>query len=129
MRRGGRPAQRFDDGGDIAGAEDGVDLRNLGLQLVAVALGQAAGDDEGLTGPGLLELGHLQNGVHRLLLGLVDERAGVDDQHLGPGGVARQLVARLLGQPEHHLGIDEVLRAPERDHSDLHLRSGYQRDR
>ena len=35
-------------------------------------------------------------------------------------GVARELMAALLGEPEHHLGVDEVLRAAERHHSNLH---------
>jgi hypothetical protein len=26
----------------------------------------------------------------------------------------------LLGEPQHHLGVHEVLGAPERDHSNLH---------
>ena len=106
--------------GTSPGAEDRVDLRNLRAQLVAIALRHAAGDDEALALAVLLELGHLEDGVDRFLLGLVDERAGVDDEHVGVGRVARQLVARLLGEPEHHLGVDEVLRAAEGDHADLH---------
>ena len=35
-------------------------------------------------------------------------------------GVRRDLVARLLGKAEHHLGVDEVLGAAERDEADLH---------
>ena len=63
---------------------------------------------------------HLEDGVDRFLLGLVDERAGVDDEHVGVGGIAGQLMPRLLGEPEHHLGVDEVLGAAEGDHSNLH---------
>jgi len=37
--------------------------------------------------PALLQLGHLQDGVDRLLLRLADEAAGVDDDHLGLGRV------------------------------------------
>ena len=68
----------------------------------------------------LLVLGHLEDGVDRLLLRLVDEGAGVDDEHVGVGGVAGQFVPLLLGEPEHHLGVDEVLRAAEGHHSNLH---------
>jgi hypothetical protein len=67
-------------------------------------------------------LGHLEDGVDRLLLRLVDERAGVDDEDVGGGGVAGQLVAGALRQPEHHLGVHEVLRAAEGDHANLHFR-------
>jgi hypothetical protein len=31
-------------------------------------------------------------------------------------------MTRILGEPQHHLGVDEVLGAAERDHSNLHLR-------
>ena len=122
--RGGGAAEGLDDSGDVAGAEDGVDLGDLGLQFVAVAFGQAPGHDERLARAGLLELGHLEDGIHRFLLGLVDEGAGVDDEHLGASRVAGELVARLLGQPEHDLGVHEVLRAPERHHPNLHLSQG-----
>ena len=94
------------------------------LQLVAIALGQAAGDDQPLAGAVLLVLRHLEDGVDRLLLGRVDERAGVDDEHVGVGGVLRQLVARLLREPEHHLGVDEILRTAEGNQTDLHETSG-----
>ncbi len=36
------------------------------------------------------------------------------------GGVLRELVPALLREPEHHLGVDQVLRAAEGDHSDFH---------
>ena len=68
----------------------------------------------------LLVLRHLEDRVDRLLLGGVDERAGVHDEHVGFGRVARQLVARLLRQAEHHLGVDEVLGAAEGNETDLH---------
>jgi hypothetical protein len=72
VRRDGR-----EDPGHFARAEHGVDLGDLLAQLVAVALGQAARDDEALADAGLLERGHLEDGVHRLLLGAIDEGARV----------------------------------------------------
>jgi hypothetical protein len=119
--RGG-PADGLDDLRDFAGPEHRVDLRNLRLELLSIPLRHAAGDDEPLALAGLLQLGHLENGVDRFLLRLVDERARVDDEHVGVGGVARELMTGLLGEPKHHLGVDEVLRAAEGDHSNLHLR-------
>ena len=104
----------------FACSKDCVDLRNLLSQFVAIPLGQAAGDDQSFAGARLLVLGHLEDGVDRLLLRFVDERAGVDDEHVGVGGIAGELMPLLLGEPEHHLGVDEVLRAAERDHSNLH---------
>ncbi len=65
------------------GAERGVDLRDLLAQLGVVALREAAGDDQSLRPAQLLLAGHLQDRVHRLLLGAVDEGAGVDHDHVG----------------------------------------------
>ena len=90
------------------------------LQLVAIALGQAAGHDQPLAGAVLLVPRHLENRVDRFLLGRVDERAGVDDEHVGLRRVLRQLVPRLLREAEHHLGVDEVLRTTERNETNLH---------
>ncbi len=109
----------FEDMRDVAGAEHGVDLRDLLLQGVAVAFGEAAGDDQPAAG-GLLPGGHLQNRVDRLLLGAVDEGAGVHDDDVGAVGVGRDLVAGLFSCAEHDLGIDEVLRAAEGNEADLH---------
>ena len=47
--------------------------------FVAVALDQASGDDEFLGRAGGFEAGHLEDGVDGLLLGGVDEAAGIDD--------------------------------------------------
>ena len=117
---GGRRGDRAHDVGHLAGAQHGVDLADLRLQFAAVALRQAAGDDEFLAAPGLLQLGELQDRVHRLLLGRVDERAGVDHEHVGRRRVGGDVVAGLLDQADHHLGVDEVLRAAEGDEADFH---------
>ena len=99
-----------------AEAGDGVDLGQCRRQLVAVALGHAAGDDE----PGAVpaELGQGEDRLDRLLPGRLDERAGVDDDQVGQRRVvdrhhpvsqqgARQLVA-----------VDLVLRAAQRLHEE-----------
>jgi hypothetical protein len=104
----------------FTGPQHRVNLRNLRHQLATVTLSHATGDDEPLALAGLLQLGHLEDGVNRFLLGLVDERAGIDDEDVGILRIAGQLMARLLGEPEHDLGVDEVLRAAEGDHSNLH---------
>ena len=64
--------------------------------------------------------GHLQNRVDRLLLGGVDERAGVDDQHLGARGVGRDLVSGVAGHAQHHLAVDEILGAAEAEETNFH---------
>ena len=118
--RRGRAIHRVDDLRHFARAEHDVDFGDQLAQLVAIALGQAAGDDEAAAGAGLLVLGELQDRVDRFLLRLVDEGAGVDDQHVGFVRPRRQLVAGFLGEAQHHLGVDEVFRAAERDETNFH---------
>ena len=105
---------------DLAGAEDGVDFGNLLPQFLAVAFGKAASDHQPC-GPAFgLVLGHLEDGVDRLLLGRVDERTRVHHEHVGLAGLARDLVPGTFGKPQHHLGIDEVLGAAEGNKSNFH---------
>ena len=65
-------------------------------------------------------LGQLQNGVNRFLLGGIDERAGVDHEDAGAGGIMGQLVSGFAREPQHYLGIDKVLGAPERNKAYFH---------
>ena len=79
--------------------------------FVAVALDEAAGDDELFGRAGGFVAGHFEDGVDGFLLGGVDEGAGVDDEDLGllrMGGEAR---AGAVEQAHHDLGVDEVFGA------------------
>ena len=107
----------------VARAEEVVDLAHLLGQLARVALRQAPGDDQPLAHPVLLHLGHLEDGGDGLLLRLADEAAGVDHDHLGQGRIALHPVAAALGDAEHHLAVDPVLRAAEADEMDRRLHS------
>ena len=111
------PAQRLLDGGDdIAVAVkpgNGVDLRDLGGQLTAVALGQTAGDNDSPQTAGLLFAHSVENGGNGLLLGGIDKAAGVDDGAVGRRGIAADGVAGLLQRIGHAFGIDTVLVAAE----------------
>ena len=98
-------------------AEEGVDLGDLVGELAAVLLDHAAGDDDAVDLAPLLALDLLEDRLDRLLLGLVDEPAGVDDDDARLG-VRHDRVPRALQMPEHDLGVDEVLRAAERDDAD-----------
>ena len=102
----------FENRFELAGADDGVDFRNVFLDFVAIALDEAAGDDELFGAAVGLVARHFEDGVDRLLLGGVDEGAGVDDEDFGVFGVAvRRAPARssrpimtsestrFLGQP------------------------------
>ena len=65
-RRGGRvgrDAGGFEDGFELAGADDGVDFRDVFLNFVAIALDEAAGDDELACAALGLVAGHLEDGV------------------------------------------------------------------
>ena len=120
--RGGRgrgvEAGGFEDRFQFAGADDGVDFGNVFLDFVAVALDEAAGDDE-LAGAALsFVAGHLEDGVDGFLLGGVDEGTGVDDEDFGVFGAGGEARAGAVEEAHHDLGIDEVFGAAERDEAD-----------
>jgi hypothetical protein len=75
-RRARRPASRA--GGVGVEAEDGVGLGQLLGELLAVPLGQAADRDDLRAG-----VGGAEQRVDRVLLGALDEAAGVDDDDVG----------------------------------------------
>ena len=100
---------------DFVGADDRVHFGHFRANVAAVALDQAAGDDQALRAAGLLVLGHLEDGVDRFLLGGVDEAARVDDDDVGLLRVRRQLVAAGRELAHHDLGIDEILGTPQTD--------------
>ena len=103
---------------EFAGADDGVDLGDVFLDFVAIALDEASGDDELLGFAMRLMAGHLEDGVDRFLLGRVDEGAGVDDQDVGGFGVAGDARAGVVEQAHHDFAVDEVFGAAEADESD-----------
>ena len=95
----------------FAGPENGVDFGDFLSQFVSVPLGEATSHDKTRAVTVLFQLRHLQDGIDRLLLGFVDERAGVHDQYVGARRIVGQLVAGIAGHTQHHLAIDEVFRA------------------
>ena len=107
---GGSPLRRQRDGNAEAG--DGVSLRKGVSELLAVALGHAAGDDEAGARPAGVAQG--QDGLDRLLSGGLDEGAGVDNHDVGLVGGCRR--HQTVGDQRAHelVGIDLVLRAAER---------------
>ncbi len=121
---GGGEAGGGEDGFEFAGADDGVDLGDVALDLVAVALDQASGDDEALGAAAVLGLvpDHLEDGVDGLLFGGVDKGAGVDDEDFGVAGVGGELGSVVLEQAHHDLGVDEIFGAAEGDEADFGAR-------
>jgi len=121
-RRGGRgQSGGGEDVFQFAGADDGIDLGNVALNLVAIALDQTASDDQPLrlAAVGDLVLHHFKDRVDRFLLGRFDEAACVDDQNLRILGVWGQLAASAVEQAHHNLGIHQILRAAQRDEAHL----------
>jgi hypothetical protein len=107
---------RVHDRGDLLAAEhpeDLIDAGHLFQQHLALPLGHAPGDDDGAELPGRLQGQHLADDPERLLPGRLDEAAGVDHDHVRPGGVGPEGVPVLGQLAEHSFGIDGVLRAPE----------------
>ena len=92
--------QAFGEVGVGVEAEHGVGLGELVGQLLAVALGQAPDGDD--LGPAVRVVGGGQQGVDGVLLGLLHEPAGVDDDHVGLLVGLHQLPARP-GQPTGQL--------------------------
>ena len=101
----------------FAGADYCIDFGNVLLDLVAVALDEASGNDELLSLAAGLKTGHLEDGIDRLLFGRIDEGAGVDDQHVGGFGIADDARAGVVEQAHHDFAVDEVLGAAEADES------------
>ncbi len=107
------PVQDLHQVGKIVHPDEIIDLRQLRRQGLAVALHQAAGDQQALGGIGLLVAGQLQDGVHRLLAGLLNKAAGVHQQQLrGLRGI-HHLPAALRQAPQHDLRIHQVLGATQ----------------
>ena len=125
-----------EDSFELAGADDGVDFGDVLADLVAVALDEAACDDEALgvpfTGAAVgdcLHLDHLEDSVDGLLLGGVDEGASVDDEDFGVFGVGGELAAGVMEEAHHDFGVDEILGAAEGDETDLRPVGGTGYDR
>ena len=98
-------------------AEHDVDHVAVGLleQRVAFLLRHAAGDGDERPAPGLLaEHAQLAEPRIELLLGVLADAAGVDDDDVGVALVVGRLVAGLLQQARHPLGVVDVHLAAER---------------
>ena len=88
------------------------------MQLRAVALHQAAGHHQAHLRPALLQAGQIQDGVHRLLTGRLDEAAGIDQQEIGGGRLPGDLPARPGEAPQHDFRVHQVLGAAQGDGKD-----------
>jgi len=112
-RDGSLQTRRLQNCFQLAGADYGVHFRDALADFVAVALDEAAGDDEFFRPPRGLVAGHFQDGVDGLLFGRVDEAAGVDDEDFGFLRMGGEAGSCTVEQTHHHLGVDEVLGAAQ----------------
>ena len=69
--------------------------------------------------------GHLQDGVDRLLLGRIDERAGIHHDDVGIFGAGGDLRAVVRQQAHHDFGVDQVFGASEGDKAHLFRGIGF----
>src|SRR5579863_94253 len=115
--------EQLDDARIRAGPDHAVDLRNQALQLGAVALREAAGDDQLLTAT--LARGMLEDDFGGFFLCRIDEGARVDDDRIRASGLRFQPPAGAREFSDHHLGVHEVLRTTEADECDASHRARF----
>ena len=62
-----------------------------------------------------------QDGLDRFFLSRIDERAGVDDEHVRLVSRRRDFHSARQDASQHDLGIHQILGATQTDHPDFHL--------
>ena len=100
----------------LPGAEGDVDEREAAEDLVLDRLGPAAAHPDHPVGVAALERARLAEVGHEALVGLLADRAGVEQDQVGVGARLRLRVAERLEHALHALGVVRVHLAPERRH-------------
>ena len=104
---------------DLVNAHERVHFGQEFGQFVAETLRQATGNNQTLAAMvRLADFGGFENGVHAFLLRGVNERAGVDDDGVGLGGVIGDFHAAFQKRAEHDFGVHEIFGAAERNQAD-----------
>jgi hypothetical protein len=98
---------------DLIKTHKSIDLGKLVHKICRIALGETTSDDELLTGLGPVKTAAMrfQNGTDALLLGRIDESAGIDEHDIRFIRLGCQLIAMPLGISKKDFGIDQVLGA------------------
>ena len=112
----GRGLDAFAQCGDFfqfIGPDDGIHVRNVLLNIGAIAFDKATRDNQALGAAGFLVLGHFEDGVDGFLLGRIDKAAGIDHDNVGIRRMRRKLMAAGGELAHHDLSIDEVFGASE----------------
>ena len=101
-------------------AYNGVHLGDLFLDLAAVALGKAAGNDDLQVRVLLLISAGFQNVFNGFGLGALDKTAGVHKNDIGFGQIGHGLVPGRQQDVHHHIQIHLILRAAKGNTRNFH---------
>ena len=108
-------------------ADEGIHFRHDARQIFGETLRQTSGDDDLLAGAVFVFgtfLDGFKDGIDRLRFRHVDERAGIDDEHVGEFGIGREGHTCLREVADHDFRVDEIFGAAERDETDSGLHGG-----
>ena len=108
-----------DDFGEASGAQDTIHFGHLLQNLLLIALGQTACDQNLAHMTFCLQAGSGQNVVDCLCLRRVDESTGVNNHHVTAHYIGADRVACLLHAVHHPLTVHLVLGAAQRYKSDI----------
>ncbi len=108
-----------------ADADRRVNFVELLGDFVLIALGKTAGDNNRLDFALALEVAQLDDFVDALLLGGVDEAAGVHNYRVGVSRIIHDFKAPLTERVQQHFGVYLVFGAAQRHNTDLiiHMQS------
>ena len=98
---------------EIAQAQEQIHFGEGGLEFVPVALDHAPDGDDRAAPSLALEPPRLEQGLDRLLLGGVDEAAGIHQDDVGVRQIRHASRTASHERGEHPFGVDRVLVAPE----------------
>ena len=101
-------------------AHNGVHLRDFFLDLAAVALGKAAGNDDLQVRVLLLISAGFQNVFNGLGLGTLDKAAGVHKDDISFGQIGHGLVPGRQQDVHHHIQIHLIFRAAKGNTRNFH---------
>ncbi len=105
---GGNPLEQLGHLRELARADDQVDVRRALEDQLLVLLGHAAQHADDLVRVLLLDVLQPAQGAVDLVLGMLADAAGVEEDRVGAAGAVDQLVARLAQTGHHQLAVEHV---------------------
>jgi hypothetical protein len=111
----------FCDARNLTGADEEVHLRQFAGQIFRVTLRKATSDDQFLEFTFLLKTRYVENRIDGFFLGRTDKAAGVHQDHVGVRRLLDHLVAVILQQARHDLGVHQIARATEAHDAELFI--------